>query len=87
MAKKSEEERRRAKKSEEERRRVLFVDDEQAIISALRVCLRFQRRRWDMDFALGGQAAMDMVGTTHLDAVVSDMAMPGSTVSSCLSSY
>lgn len=59
------------------RRRILFVDDEPNILDGLRNLLRKQRHRWDMSFALGGQAALDEMAKTPVDVIVSDMRMPG----------
>ncbi len=58
-------------------KRILFVDDEQQILDGLRDLLRKQRKRWDMVFALGGQAALDALDRGRFDVVVSDMRMPG----------
>ena len=40
--------------------KVLFVDDEPNVLAGLRRMLRGQRKVWDMHFANGGQAALDM---------------------------
>jgi len=58
------------------RQRVLFVDDEPAILEALRGVLRPQRREWDMVFALGGPAGLHEIETSKFDVVVTDMRMP-----------
>jgi HD-like signal output (HDOD) protein/CheY-like chemotaxis protein len=58
------------------RQRVLFVDDEQAILEALRAVLRPQRREWDMVFALGGPAGVQEIESSKFDVVVTDMRMP-----------
>lgn len=58
------------------RQRVLFVDDEQAILEALRAVLRPQRREWDMVFALGGPAGVQEIENSKFDVVVTDMRMP-----------
>ncbi|HVY25057.1 MAG TPA: HDOD domain-containing protein [Polyangiaceae bacterium] len=58
------------------RQRVLFVDDEDAILEALRAVLRPQRREWDMVFALGGPAGLQQVESARFDVVVTDMRMP-----------
>lgn len=65
-----------------ERYRVMFVDDEQSILDGLRDSLRKQRKQWDMVFALGGPAALELLENAHAhsqcyDVVVSDMRMPG----------
>ncbi|MCG8443788.1 MAG: response regulator [Caulobacterales bacterium] len=56
---------------------VLFVDDDLNILRGLRRMLRGRRDRWEMLFAEGGQAAIDMLEERAVDAVVSDMRMPG----------
>jgi len=58
------------------KQRVLFVDDEDAILEALRAVLRPQRREWDMVFALGGPAGLQQVESSRFDVVVTDMRMP-----------
>lgn len=57
--------------------RVLFVDDEQNILNGLRRTLQKQRGVWDMSFAESGDEALEELGKTHFDVVVSDMRMPG----------
>lgn len=57
--------------------RVLFVDDEPAVLSSLRRVLRVSRRDWDIHFADGGAAALELIERVDLDAVVSDAQMPG----------
>ena len=59
-----------------ERRRILFVDDDASLLAGLRNVLHRDRKRWDMVFVLGGQAALDELGRARFDAVVSDMRMP-----------
>ncbi len=61
----------------ERMRRVLFVDDEQAVLDALRNILRPQRHRWEMVFAACGQAALAELEKGPFDVVVTDMRMPG----------
>jgi len=58
-------------------KRILFVDDEPLVLGGLRDMLRRQRKHWDMVFALGGQAALDLLAVERFDVVVSDMRMPG----------
>lgn len=57
--------------------RILFVDDEANVLSGLRRMLRGQRKQWDMHFANGGAAALEMMENEPFDVVVSDMRMPG----------
>jgi HD-like signal output (HDOD) protein/CheY-like chemotaxis protein len=57
--------------------RVLFVDDEPHLLSALRRMLRSERERWDISFASSGAEALGMLAEQPVDAIVSDMRMPG----------
>ncbi len=57
--------------------RVLFVDDEENVLSGLRRMLRGQRKVWDMKFAHGGGAALELMAQEAFDVVVTDMRMPG----------
>lgn len=57
--------------------RVLFVDDEPRILDGVRRSLRGQRGQWDMSFVTGGAEALDLLGQSPHDVVVSDMRMPG----------
>ncbi len=56
---------------------VLFVDDEPNILEGLQRMLRPMRREWHMHFAHSGAEALALLGTQHVDVVVSDMRMPG----------
>ena len=58
-------------------KRILFVDDESSILEGLANLLRKQRKRWQMTFALGAEAALEELGKEPFDVVVSDMRMPG----------
>ncbi len=58
-------------------KRILFVDDESKVLDGLRRMLYAQRRRWEMEFALGGEAALEACEPKPFDVVVSDMRMPG----------
>ncbi|MBC8133735.1 MAG: HDOD domain-containing protein [Deltaproteobacteria bacterium] len=58
-------------------RRILFVDDEPNVLDGLKNLLRKHRRRWDMIFAVGGQAALEEMAKAPVDVIVSDMRMPG----------
>jgi HD-like signal output (HDOD) protein/CheY-like chemotaxis protein len=57
--------------------RVLFVDDEPHLLAALRRMLRSERDRWEMSFASSGAEALELMATERVDAIVSDMRMPG----------
>jgi HD-like signal output (HDOD) protein/ActR/RegA family two-component response regulator len=58
-------------------RRVLFVDDEPHLLAALRRMLRSEREHWDMRFAGSGPEALALIADEPVDAIVSDMRMPG----------
>jgi HD-like signal output (HDOD) protein/ActR/RegA family two-component response regulator len=59
------------------RKRILFVDDESAVLAGLQNLLYKDRKRWDLVFALGGEAALREVRSAPFDVVISDMRMPG----------
>jgi DNA-binding NtrC family response regulator len=59
------------------RKRILFVDDEPAILSALRNLLYKARERWEMVFVGGAQEALAALRAAPFDVVVSDLRMPG----------
>jgi putative nucleotidyltransferase with HDIG domain len=58
-------------------RKILFVDDDPRILEALKILLRRNRERWDMTFAVGGEAALNKLREEYFDVIVSDMRMPG----------
>ena len=58
-------------------KRVLFVDDESKILDGIRRMLHADRKRWDIAFAVGGQAALEACEAGAFDVVISDMRMPG----------
>ncbi|PKN09405.1 MAG: two-component system response regulator [Deltaproteobacteria bacterium HGW-Deltaproteobacteria-8] len=59
------------------KRNILFVDDEPNILQGLRRLLRPMRDKWDMHFVGSGQEALELMSRVSMDAVVSDMRMPG----------
>jgi HD-like signal output (HDOD) protein len=58
-------------------KRILFVDDESKILDGLKRTLHADQQRWDMQFAVGGEAALRACEEKSFDVVVSDMRMPG----------
>jgi HD-like signal output (HDOD) protein len=56
---------------------ILFVDDEPNILDGLQRMLRSMRHEWQMYFAEGGMAALELLEETPVDVIVSDMKMPG----------
>jgi putative two-component system response regulator len=59
------------------KRRILFVDDERNVLDGLRRILRAERHLWDMTFVDSADQALDAARAADLDAVVSDVNMPG----------
>jgi len=57
-------------------KRILFVDDEPALLAGLQNALYKDRRRWDMVFAPGAEAALTECRKRPFDVVMSDMRMP-----------
>jgi HD-like signal output (HDOD) protein len=58
-------------------KRILFVDDESKILDGIRRALHPDRDRWDMQFVVGGEAALQACEAGSFDVVISDMRMPG----------
>jgi HD-like signal output (HDOD) protein len=57
-------------------RRVLFVDDEPYALQGLQALARRHRSRWQSEFALGGQRAIELLASQPFDVIVTDMSMP-----------
>lgn len=59
-------------------RRILFVDDESNVLDGIRRMLYSERGRWEMKFAVGGEAALRVFEESEgFDVIISDMLMPG----------
>lgn len=56
---------------------ILFVDDDPNILNGLRRMMHPYRSEYELLFANGGQAALDMMSQKPSDIVISDMRMPG----------
>jgi len=61
---------------EREKKRILFVDDEQTVLDGLRRMLRGRRGEWDLRFANGVDAALEILSGEAIDTVVTDVNMP-----------
>lgn len=59
------------------KKRILFVDDDPNILRGLKLMLHSRRKEWDLDFALDGPNALELMERKRFDAIVSDMRMPG----------
>ncbi len=57
--------------------KILFVDDEQEILQGLKRMARAMRHNWDVNFALGGAKALEIMAKQDFDILVTDMRMPG----------
>ncbi len=61
----------------EEKRNILFVDDEMDLLNGMRRMLRSKRDVWEMSFANSVDEALTLIGSQRVDAVISDVSMPG----------
>ena len=61
---------------EPQKKRILFVDDEPNILKGLRRLFRNMRHEWDMVFVDSGAKALEKMGQSTFDVIVSDMRMP-----------
>jgi HD-like signal output (HDOD) protein len=59
------------------RKHILFVDDFDMLLRALKLAMKPERHRYEMEFANGAEQALALMGTTSFDLVISDMEMPG----------
>jgi len=56
--------------------KILFVDDEPNVLNSLKRLFYPNKTHWDMDFANGGESALDFLKNKEYDVVISDMFMP-----------
>lgn len=56
------------------RPRLLFVDDEESILTTMRIMFR---RKYDVLLASGGEQALELLRQNDVDVIVSDQRMPG----------
>jgi len=59
------------------KKRILFVDDEVLVLEGLQRMLRPLRVEWDMVFVDSGIKALQLMGQSPFDVIISDMRMPG----------
>jgi len=55
---------------------LLFVDDDPRVLQGLQRQLRGMRDQWGMHFVESGAKALELLGTTTVDVIVTDMMMP-----------
>jgi putative two-component system response regulator len=58
-------------------KRILFIDDEQRILDSLARMLRGMHGEWEMRFVNSVDRALEVMSEWEVDAVVSDVKMPG----------
>lgn len=58
-------------------RRILFVDDQQVVLNAHREAMKKYRDQMETLFAIGAEAALELVRNQPIDVVIADMHMPG----------
>jgi HD-like signal output (HDOD) protein len=56
---------------------ILFVDDEPKVLQGLQRQLHRMRNEWKMNFAEGGNNALEFMAHSPVDVIVTDMMMPG----------
>jgi HD-like signal output (HDOD) protein len=56
---------------------LLFVDDEPKVLQGLQRQLHAMHNEWNMNFAGGGQLALDFMAANPVDVIITDMIMPG----------
>ncbi len=57
--------------------KILFVDDEPAMVRVLKMGMRSMAEQWEMSFAEGGEAGLELVKQQNFDVIVTDMRMAG----------
>lgn len=57
-------------------KRLLFVDDEQMVLNGLRRALHDMHHEWEMTFVDRAAQALEILGATDFDAIISDIRMP-----------
>lgn len=56
--------------------RILFVDDEQYVLDGIKRLLRDYREQWQIEFALNGKEALNIVKEHEVSVIISDIRMP-----------
>lgn len=59
------------------KKNILFVDDDDKVISGLKLSLRKYRKEWNFVSALSGDEGLTKLDEMQFDCIVSDMKMPG----------
>lgn len=56
--------------------RILFIDDEPLVLDGFKRLLREFRNEWEVEFALSGKEALELIGKESYDAIITDIRMP-----------
>lgn len=56
--------------------KILFIDDEQFVLDGLKRLLRDSRDVWQLEFAINGKEALEIVKEKNIDVIISDIRMP-----------
>ena len=59
------------------KKRILFVDDERRVLDDLQTMLAGMRSEWEMEFAVSGREALEVLKDKSFHVVATDMRMPG----------
>jgi putative nucleotidyltransferase with HDIG domain len=62
---------------EKMKKHILFVDDDPKVLQGLRRMLLGMRTEWEMHFVHSGEEALTYLSAQRVDAIVTDMNMPG----------
>jgi putative nucleotidyltransferase with HDIG domain len=60
-----------------DKKRILFVDDDRQLLDGLRRGLAAREAGWEMRFVESGESALEELGRSSCDVIVSDVRMPG----------
>ena len=60
-----------------DKKRILFVDDDRQLLDGLRRGLAAREAGWEMRFVESGEGALEELGRSSCDVIVSDVRMPG----------
>lgn len=61
------------------KKHILFVDNDEEILTLIKAKLNKDREHWDIEFVGGGAKALSKLESSHYDAIISDIEMPGMT--------
>ncbi len=62
-----------------DKKKIIFVDDDDKILNGLKRMLHDSEDKWELNFVNSADAAIELIGSTQFDVVVSDVKMPEKT--------